>query len=148
MEGSTQMLGEHPVNPVLLATDLAEARRFYHDLLGLPIAAENDNMITFRTGPNLLLVSLSSTGTADTQTQASWTVTDIHAETEALRARGVTIQNIDQPGLSTDHGIADAGFAWAAWITDPAGNSLSILQLKREPGRPDAGGGQASDQQG
>ncbi|MEU9609722.1 VOC family protein [Streptomyces sp. NPDC048057] len=124
------MLGEHPVNPVLLATDLAEARHFYHDLLGLEIAAENDALITFRTGPSLLLVSLSATGTADTQTQASWTVTDIHAETDALRVRGVTIEDIYQPGLATDHGIADVGFAWAAWITDPAGNSLSILQLK------------------
>ena len=48
------MLGEHPVEPVLLATDLGAARDFYHHRLGLQI------------------LSKSSTGTADTQTQASW----------------------------------------------------------------------------
>jgi catechol 2,3-dioxygenase-like lactoylglutathione lyase family enzyme len=31
------MLGEHPITPVLLATDLAAAREFYHDKLGLQI---------------------------------------------------------------------------------------------------------------
>jgi len=34
------MLGEHPITPVLLATDLAAAREFYHGKLGLPIERE------------------------------------------------------------------------------------------------------------
>ena len=29
------MLGDHRIHPVLLATDLAAARDFYHDQLGL-----------------------------------------------------------------------------------------------------------------
>jgi catechol 2,3-dioxygenase-like lactoylglutathione lyase family enzyme len=31
------MLGNHPITPVLLATDLAAARKFYHGKLGLQI---------------------------------------------------------------------------------------------------------------
>jgi hypothetical protein len=31
------MLGNHPITPVLLATDLAVAREFYHGKLGLQI---------------------------------------------------------------------------------------------------------------
>ena len=31
------MLGNHPITPVLLATDLAAAREFYHGKLGLQI---------------------------------------------------------------------------------------------------------------
>ena len=40
------------------------------------------------------------------------------------------IEDYDMPGLKTDNGIADIGFAWAAWITDPGKNALGILQIK------------------
>ena len=36
------MLGEHPIHPVLLATDLGAARHFYHTQLGLEILNESD----------------------------------------------------------------------------------------------------------
>ena len=32
------MLSEHLVFPILLSTDMAESRAFYHDTLGLDIA--------------------------------------------------------------------------------------------------------------
>jgi catechol 2,3-dioxygenase-like lactoylglutathione lyase family enzyme len=37
------MLGNSRVHPVLLATNLAEAREFYHDKIGLEIIAESDD---------------------------------------------------------------------------------------------------------
>jgi catechol-2,3-dioxygenase len=124
------VLGEHPIYVVLLSRDLGETRRFYHDTLGLPIISESDAAISFRSGHTVLDVTKSTTGTADTQTQATWIVDDLHAEVEALRDRGVAIQDYDLPGLKTDDGIADIGFANAAWIIDPHGNALGILQLK------------------
>src|SRR5829696_5961538 len=107
------MLGEHLITPVLLATDLAATREFYHDKLGLEI------------------VTKSTVGTADSQTQASWQVNDIRAEVAELRARGVKVEDYDMPGLKTEDGIADIGFAWAAWVTDPGNNALGILQIKQ-----------------
>jgi hypothetical protein len=47
-----------------------------------------------------------------------------------LRSRGVKVEEYDTPGLKTEDGIADTGFAWAAWIIDPAANTLGILQIK------------------
>jgi catechol 2,3-dioxygenase-like lactoylglutathione lyase family enzyme len=125
------MLGEHPITPVLLATDLAAAREFYHDKLGLKILTEDENAITFRCGGGTHLdVTKSTVGTADSQTQASWQVNDIRAEVAELRARGVKVEDYDMPGLKTEDGIADLGFAWAAWIVDPGKNALGIFQLK------------------
>ena len=72
----------------------------------------------------------STTGTADTQTQASWQVSDVRAEVAELRSREVKVEDYDVPGLQTQDGIADIGFAWAAWITDPGNNALGILQVK------------------
>jgi catechol 2,3-dioxygenase-like lactoylglutathione lyase family enzyme len=125
------MLGDHRIHPVLLATDLAAARDFYHDQLGLEVLSESEAAITFRCGGGTQLsVTKSTTGTADTQTQASWYVSDVHAEVAELRSRGVRVEDYDLPGLQTHDGIADIGFAWAAWITDPGNNALGILQVK------------------
>jgi catechol 2,3-dioxygenase-like lactoylglutathione lyase family enzyme len=125
------MLGEHLIHPVLLATDLGAIRRFYHDQLGLEILTESEAAIVFRCGGGTqLTVTKSTTGTADTQTQASWLVTDIRAEVAELRSRGVNVEDYDLPDLKTEDGIADIGFAWAAFIIDPGKNALGILQIK------------------
>jgi catechol 2,3-dioxygenase-like lactoylglutathione lyase family enzyme len=125
------MLGDHPIHPVLLAKDLAAAREFYHDKVGLEILMENDDAIVFRCGGGTQLdVTKSTVGTADEQTQVSWQVPDLRAEVAELRSRGVEVENYDMPGLKTEDGIADLGFAFAAWIVDPGGNALGVMQLK------------------
>ncbi len=125
------MLGEHPIYPVLLATDLGAVRDFYHDLLGLEILSESESGIVFRCGGGTqVAVTKSTSGTADTQTKASWYVKDVRAEVAELRSRGVKVEEYDMPGLKTQDGIADIGFAWAAWIVDPGKNALGILQIK------------------
>ena len=125
------MLEEHPITPVLLATDLPAMREFYHRKLGLQIVREDENAIVFRCGAGTHLdVTKSTVGTADQQTQAAWQVSDIRAEVAELRARGVKVEDYDTPGLKTEDGIADIGFAWAAWIIDPGTNALGILQIK------------------
>jgi catechol 2,3-dioxygenase-like lactoylglutathione lyase family enzyme len=125
------VLGDHPIHPVLLATDLAATREFYHDKVGLEILMENDDAIVFRCGNGTQLdVTRSTVGTADEQTQVSWEVPDLRAEVAELRSRGVKVEDYDMPGLKTEDGIADLGFALFAWIVDPGKNALGIMQPK------------------
>ncbi len=125
------MLGDYPVHVVLLSLDLADTRRFYHDQLGLEILNESQEAITFRCGgESSIAVTTSTVGTADEQTQAGWFVPDLASELAELRSRGVEIQEYDLPELKTVDGVADIGFALAAWIVDPHKNALGILQLK------------------
>jgi catechol 2,3-dioxygenase-like lactoylglutathione lyase family enzyme len=125
------MLGDHLVFPILLSRDLKASRAFYHDTLGLDILREDDERIIFRCGAgSQLTVTASTTGTADPQTQLAWRVPDLRAELADLRARGVPIQEYDLPDPKTIDGIADMGFAWAAWIIDPSRNVLGIIQPK------------------
>src|SRR4029077_12970099 len=64
------MLGNHPITPVLLATDLAAAREFYHGKLGLQIDRDNANAIGLRYRHGTRLdVTQGTVGTADRQTQ-------------------------------------------------------------------------------
>jgi catechol 2,3-dioxygenase-like lactoylglutathione lyase family enzyme len=128
---SAAMLGDHLVFPIVLSTDLDVSRAFYRDTLGLEIAREDPDRIMFRCGGgSLFAVSLSTTGTTDTQTQLAWRVPDLKAELAELRARGVPIQEYEAPAPKTVDGIADMGFAWAAWIVDPHRNVLGIIQPK------------------
>ena len=125
------MLGDSRIHPVLLSEDLAKTRGFYHDRIGLEILVENEHAIEFRCGGGTkLAVTKSTTGTADSQTQVGWEVDDLQAELDELRTRGMTIEEFDVPGLKTENGIADMGFAWMGWIVDPGHNALAIIQLK------------------
>ncbi len=129
------MLGDHLVFPILLSRDLAESRAFYHDTLGLDILREDEERVIFRCGDgSQLALTKSTVGTRDTQTQLAWRVADIHAALVDLRARGVTIQQYTAPDPVTDpDGIADMGYAWAAWFIDPHDNCLAVLQPKATP---------------
>jgi catechol 2,3-dioxygenase-like lactoylglutathione lyase family enzyme len=124
------MLGGNPIYPVLLSTDLNETRVFCHEKLGLDILRQNENAIVFRCANTELSVTSSPSGTSDSQTHASWRVDDVAAEVAELRSRGVAAEEYDMPGLKTADGIADIGFGLAAWIVDPHGNTLGILQLR------------------
>jgi len=126
------MLGDQFVFPILLSKDLAKSREFYHETLGLDILRHYEERIIFRCGSgSQVAVTLSTTGTSDTQTQLAWRVPDIRAELADLRARGVRIEAYDAPDPVTDaDGVADMGYAWAAWFLDPSRNVLAIIQPK------------------
>ncbi len=125
------MLRDSPLDVVLLATDLDAAKDFYGNKLALPKIDESDQSVTFSCGGgSRVVISKSSSGTADTQTQAQWRVDDLTAVIADLRSRGVKVEEYDSPEFRTDDGIYDAGFALFAWITDPAKNSLALLQYK------------------
>jgi catechol-2,3-dioxygenase len=125
------VLADQPIDPMILATDLAVAREFYGERIGLELLLESDDFLTFKCGgDSRLVVTRSSTGTAEPQTKASWRVSDLAVEVSELRSRGVAVQELDEAGLKTVDGIADVGFALAAWLVDPHGNSIGLLQFK------------------
>jgi catechol-2,3-dioxygenase len=130
------MLGEHPIDVMLLATDLDVAREFYGHKIGLEVLLDSNDFVTFKCGgDSRLVVTQSSTGTSEPQTKASWRVKDLATEVAELRSRGVEVAEYNEPGLKTVDGIADVGFALSAWIVDPHGNSIGLLQFKVEEAR-------------
>jgi len=123
------MLGDHPVDVMLLATDLEVAKGFYNERIGLEVILESDDFVTFACGgDSRLVVTKSTTGSTEDTTKASWRVDDLAAEAAELRSRGVELEQV--PGLDMVDGIADIGFARAAWFVDPDHNSIGLLQLK------------------
>jgi catechol 2,3-dioxygenase-like lactoylglutathione lyase family enzyme len=125
------MLADHPVLPILLSTDMAASRSFYEGTLDLELVTENEERMIFRSGGGTqFIVSRSTVGTSDTQTQMVWHVPDIHEALADLRSRGVRIEEYVAPDPVTVNGVADMGHAWAAWFLDPSRNVLSVIQPK------------------
>jgi catechol-2,3-dioxygenase len=125
------LLSQSPIDVVLLATDLEASKDFYANKIGLQVLSENPGSVTFKCGgDSRLVISKSTAGTSDEQTQASFRVADVKAETAELRSQGVKIEDYDMPGLKTVDGIADIGFAWIAWFIDPGKNCVGMIQLK------------------
>jgi len=128
------MLADYPIDVMLLATDLQVAKDFYGRKVGLEVILETDQFVTFRCGgDSRLVVTKSTAGTTDQATKASWRVSDLAAAVADLRGRGIEID--DLPELNTVDGIADIGFAYVAWFTDPHRNSIGLLQFKGNPGQ-------------
>ncbi len=125
------MLGEYPIDVVLLATDLEASKDFYLNKIGMEILDESAYGIQFKCGGGSRLgISKSTVGTADSQTQAAWRVKDLAAEVAELRSRGVKIEEYDLPGLKTVDGVAEVPFGLMAWFIDPGKNCVGIIQLK------------------
>jgi predicted enzyme related to lactoylglutathione lyase len=129
------VLADHPSYTILLSTNLDASRQFYHEVLGLEILREDlgpgvEERIVFKTANGRLILSKSTIGTSDTQTQMAWMVPDIHVALDDLRARGVKIEDYVEPDPVTVDGVADLGYSWAAWFIDPSRNCLALVQPK------------------
>src|SRR4029453_9356128 len=79
---SDTMLGDHLVFPILLARDLARSRAFYEGSLGLEVIREDlpDRFVLRCGAGSQLVITHSTTGTSDSQTQLAWRVQDLRAE--------------------------------------------------------------------
>ncbi|MCC2659773.1 MAG: hypothetical protein K0R37_547 [Arthrobacter sp.] len=127
------MLKEREVLAVLPAKDIARARDFYRDVLGLdPAETLDDENLVYRcgNGTSFLLYQTDNAGTAK-NTQLSWETDNLEREVEELRGRGVVFEEYDFPGLKTENGIATSTAGRAAWFTDTEGNILSLFQYQR-----------------
>jgi catechol 2,3-dioxygenase-like lactoylglutathione lyase family enzyme len=127
------MLKNARVNASLPAKDLARARAFYADKLGLvPVREGPQGLASFlfyevAAGDRFLI--FQSAGTPSGQhTQMGFQVDDIAGEVKDLRARGVVFEAYDSPGLKTVDGIAEAGGAKSAWFKDSEGNMIAVVQ--------------------
>jgi predicted enzyme related to lactoylglutathione lyase len=115
---------------VLPAKDMARARSFYRDKLGLERSEEMDEenvMYRCGNGTSFLLYKTDNAGTAQ-NTQMGWGTDDINAEIADLQSRGVVFEEYDFPGLKTENGIATTPVGKAAWFIDSEGNILNIFQ--------------------
>jgi predicted enzyme related to lactoylglutathione lyase len=110
-------------------TNVARARKFYEQKLGFKPGREVGGGVTyeFADGTACFMYPTPNAGTSKAS-QAFWAVDDIEREVADLKARGVTFEEYDMPGLKTRNGIATGGGAKSAWFKDTEGNILALIQ--------------------
>jgi predicted enzyme related to lactoylglutathione lyase len=123
------MLKDHPVVPYLPATDVARARRFYEEKVGLVPREEVAGDAVYECGRGSWIFLYQSAGAGSSEaSQAFWQVPDVEREVRELKSRGVTFIDYDMPGLKTVDGIATMDGAKGAWFNDSEGNILALIQ--------------------
>jgi len=125
------MLGNNPVRAMLPAVDLARARQFYVEKLGLRVIRELPGAILMEAGNGTILGIYPRGATKADHTVAGWEVPNIREAVRALKQAGVVFESYDYPTLKTDEDhVAVTGPVQAAWFKDTEGNILGITQIE------------------
>lgn len=108
--------------------DLAAARKFYGEILGVRTSDVAESLLTLHLagGERDTLVYQKPGHTPATYTILNFPVDDIDATVDELTRRGVTFERY--PGFDQDEKGIHRGGPQIAWFKDPAGNVLSVLQ--------------------
>lgn len=112
--------------------DIAKAKAFYMDALGLEISESNGMLeIHFSEHYNVMIYPKEN-HTPASFTVLNFPVRDIEKAVDELTAKGVKFEHYNQPSLKTDEkGICRGnGGPNIAWFKDPAGNIFSVLEPK------------------
>ena len=97
------MLGDYPAAATIATADLARARTFYEETLGLKVEMEDDpGGILYATGGSTVLLYQSQFAGPSKVTVATWMVDDLDRVVDELSAKGITFEQYDFRGLKTD----------------------------------------------
>jgi catechol 2,3-dioxygenase-like lactoylglutathione lyase family enzyme len=107
--------------------DLAKAKEFYGDTLGLKTSEEYGLLTLHIAGDRDVLVYPKPDHAPATYTILNFPVDDIDNVVDELAARGVQFERYDSMEQD-ERGIHRGGGPYIAWFKDPAGNILSVLQ--------------------
>jgi predicted enzyme related to lactoylglutathione lyase len=127
------MLQSHPMYAYIPAKDVARARRFYEDKVGLKPQHEIAGGVEYAFGDHTACFLYDAGDAAGTSraSQAFWRVDDLEREVAQLRARGVQFEHYEPDeigGMTMKDMIAEGGGAKAAWFKDSEGNIMALIQ--------------------
>jgi len=125
------MLKDRPSSAIVAVSDIARAKTFYSETLGLEI--EEDGMgevVVFRTGDTFLVVYQSEFAGSNRANAVVWSAGDeIEAITAALKAKGVSFEHYPGEGMELNGDVHEAGGMKMVWFKDPDGNILHMNSM-------------------
>jgi predicted enzyme related to lactoylglutathione lyase len=122
------MLRTAPIRAYIPATNVARARKFYEELVGLQPREDYAGGVVYECGGSEVFLYPTPNAGTSKASQAFWQVADVEAEVSELKGRGVVFEEYNFPGLTTKNSIVTGGGAKTAWFKDTEGNILAISQ--------------------
>ena len=128
------MLQDSPLYAYIPVKDVARARAFYEQKVGLKPESSQSGGITYKfgNGTACFLYPTPNAGTSKAS-QAFWQVQDVDKEIAELKSRGVVFEDYDMPGEKSPSGAITAHGAKAAWFVDTEGNILALIENVAKP---------------
>ena len=124
------MLADKDSSAIVAVRDIAAAREFYVDTLGLVPDQDGDNMLVLKTGNTRLVVYVSDYAGTNKANAVVWGVgEDIDAIVSTLLGKGVKFEHYPDMGLDYSGGIHSSGDFKAVWLKDPDGNILHLNNM-------------------
>src|SRR5262249_24038212 len=117
------------VGAAVAVSDLARARAFYENVLGLVVESDSGDNVGYRCADDSMIHVFSSPNAGSARaTMGGWRVEDMDAAVEELGAQGVQFERYSTgPIITDDRGVASfPGGNEVAYFKDPDGNVLSI----------------------
>jgi predicted enzyme related to lactoylglutathione lyase len=122
------MLADKDAVATVAVKDLKAAKKFYGDTLGLkPTPVPEPEVLNYKSGNSTVLVYKSQFAGSNKATSVTWIVDDVEGTVKDLKAKGVSFEHYDFPGMTRKGDIHIAGKSKAAWIKDPDGNILAVV---------------------
>ena len=123
------MLGNKDAMATIAVKDIAIAKKFYEEKLGLhALESAQEGVLSYQSGKTVMVVYVSQYAGTNRATSATWAVgDDFDSIMQTLKAKGVTFEHYDLPGLVREGDVHVAGTFKGAWFKDPDGNILHIL---------------------
>ena len=122
------MLGDRDAIATVGVKDVAAARKFYEEKLGLkPLPSQEKDVLSYKAGSSTLLVYQSRYAGTNQATAVTWDVEDVDGTVRALKGKGVAFEHYDLPGTTREGDVHVAGKTRVAWFKDPDGNIHSLV---------------------
>ena len=123
------MFADRKASAMIPASDIARAKAWYADKLGLqPVDDMKEMGAAYDLGGTAaFLYPTQYAGTAQ-HTILSFPSDDLVADMNAMRGKGVVFLDYDLPGLKTVNGLAEFGPVKNAWCKDSEGNILGFVE--------------------
>ncbi len=99
------MFNEATVFATLAVKDIAAAKQFYGEKLGLQQIDDSPGGVMYQSGDGKLFVYRSSFAGTNQATGVSWYVADVEAAVADLKKRGISFEHYDMPGLKLEGDI-------------------------------------------
>src|ERR1700693_1950435 len=104
------MLGDHDVLATIAVKNLSAARKFYEGKLGFQVVhTEGDQAVTYKSGKSQRLGYRSQSAGTNKATATTWMVKDIERLVKELKAKGITFEHYDMPGVTLKGDVHLAG---------------------------------------
>lgn len=125
------MLKDHDSSAIVAVSDLARARDFYSNVLGLELAEEGseEGVLIYKTGATRLGVYVSEYAGTNRSNAVVWGVGgELDSIVAALESNGVSFEHYPDIGR-LEGNVHVAGRAKLVWLKDPDGNILHINNM-------------------